>query len=121
MKEIKPFIKLVPLLMLGACFALTFIARCTWYEQAYPFLSQIMGASIVTNLYFAYFIFRFKMCGYTKASIAGLLCLNIFDIINLIHPMREFYVIYNTIITYFFFIISLLFYVLKKDGTQSPG
>jgi len=116
MKEIKPIIKFVPLVLLGVCCMLTAFTGFSWYNKLLVYLYQIIGFSIFTNVYFLYFSVRFRMCMYTKIAVIGLMALNVFDIINLIHPIgKELYLVYNSIIVYFFFIISFLFLALRKE------
>lgn len=111
MKGIKPFIKLTPFLMLGICFFLSFMTKYEWYITAYYYLSQIIGFSIITNIYFLYFIQRSNMCAYSTVSTIGLLSLNVLDIINLIWPLTDFYQYYSIGISGFFFILTIIYFI----------
>lgn len=59
------------------------------------------------------------MCNYSLVATIGLLSLNMLDAINVFVRMPEFYGVYNVILTYFFFALTILFYVFKKHGASN--
>lgn len=102
--------------MLGLCFFLSFMTKQWWYSTAYYYLSQIIGFSIVTNIYFLYFIVRNNMCAYSLVSTIGLILLNVLDIINLAYPLTDYYQYYSIGISGIFIVLTIIFYLRWKMG-----
>ena len=119
MRETKPFIKMMPFIMLAICAAMCLFVHEPWYGKAYRILSQVIGFSIATNAYKLYFIRRHKMCNYSLVATIGLLSLNMLDLVNVVMPMPEFYGIYNVVVTYFALVLTALFYIFEKYGAST--
>ena len=145
MKFLKSLMKLDPFVILGVCVILSssllFVNNVTgelriqfvfqgqeflfsipkyreYYYIGYVILANTIGCSIRTNLKDLYYLVRNKMCLYTYVSISGLLCLSVYDIINIIRPLENFYAIYNTIIAFVFFIMATILLIKSKMNNE---
>lgn len=89
-----------------------------YYYITYAILANTLGFSIRTNLKDLYYLVRNKMCLYTYVSILGLLCLSVYDVFNIIHPLNNYYAIYNTIIAFVFFVMATILLIKSKINEQ---
>lgn len=102
--------------MLLVCFITYIIYDIHSYQIIYSYLSQTIGCSIFTNIYFLYFIYRNNMCAYTKVATYGLLALNLLDISALIFGESNFHQRYLIITSATFIVLTIIFYVRWKMG-----
>ena len=114
MREIKPFVRLIPFIMIACCSVIYPFGYYHWFDTAIKYLSQIVGCSIITNIFFIYFIRRNNMCTYSLVATIGLLMLNILDIINLLIPFNNAYFWYMGIVSIIFLFGSIVFMVKIK-------
>lgn len=120
MKGIKPFVKAIPFIMLGACFIFSFLVHMPIYAKIYRYLANIVGFSIFTNCFFLYFIVRNNMCAYSFVATIGLVCLNLLNIINIYHPIENFYKYYLSGVSGFFFLLTSIFFLTQlTDGKRN--
>lgn len=120
MKGIKPFIRIMPFLILGICFLLSFLVYKPWYEKAYMYLSNVVGFSLFTNCFFLYFIVRNNMCAYSLVATIGLVCLNLLNILHIYIDIPNFYKYYLTGVSGFFFLLTLIFFITHiSNGKRS--
>lgn len=115
-KHTKRFITLVPFLMLLITLITTFIRLISGYSEIYLYLSQIMGYSILTNLYMLWNAIRNKYCDYSIVSISSLLLLNVSNIIAMAFGFEnnEFYILFDAILIVYLFKMALMKFLKSK-------
>lgn len=90
------FTNWIPFIMVG----LTALSAGMWVfdfysSQVYRILSHTMGYSLLTNLVFLRLFWRRHYCNPTKASVLGLIAMNLF---GLLWPKPEYYVWFDIIV-----------------------
>lgn len=112
MKQVKPFIKVIPFLMLGICFIAALLVHNKYYPVVYGYLSNTIGFSLITNVYFLYFIIRHRMCTYALVATIGLVILNLSDISKLFLNFDDsFYEMYIVVISGISLLITTAFFI----------
>lgn len=112
----KKVIMIIPFIMLGITTLTTLIKWIESYSLIYNYLSQIMGYSILTNLFFLKFAKYHRFCFYSVVSINCLLILNLLSILSMILGISEniFYMIFDSIIV----ICMMIFCTIKILKTK---
>ena len=110
----------MPFYLLGICFALNSVVVISWhfnffevivfYSKISPYLSQILGFSLLTNIQF---LLSRTRCYYATTSIIGLMCLNLFDCLNLYYNFQEYY-FYSAILSFTLFTIALIYFIREN-------
>lgn len=111
---VKTIIKVVPFTMLAGCFLSYSILDPATYSKAYSYLSQTIGCSVLTNIYFLCVVERKQLCTYSLIATLGLLSLNIFDIVNLIRPFQGVYQLYLIQISGIFLCLTIISFIKWK-------
>lgn len=106
----------MPFVMLAVCFVSSLISTLDFYPRMYEYLSQTVGCSVLTNIYFLYFISRHKMCAYSLVATIGLLALNLSDIAYAYHPFGELIKLYTIILSGFFLLLTTIFFIKYKNN-----
>lgn len=96
----KSVVMIAPFIMLGVTALATIFRAFGWYSDVYLYLSQIMGYSILTNLFFLSYGAKHKFCSYSLISILSLLFLNVSNIIAMLFGLvgSKFYVVFDCVL-----------------------
>lgn len=68
------------------------------YKRIFYWMNEIIGNSVVFNLFILVICIRYKLCLYNKVATIGLLALNVVNMIFMTIPME--YAIYYSIVTH---------------------
>lgn len=106
----KKIIMLIPFIMLGVTMITTLIKWFESYSVIYNYLSQIIGYSILTNLFFLKFANYHRFCLYSKVSIWSLLILNLLAVLSMALGISDdvFYMIFDSILVVCMMLISTI-------------
>ncbi len=75
------FINIVPFVMIIASGAFAYISQSGFYHNIFKYLPDSIGYSIITNLVFLKHYHRKAYCNPTKASVYGLLIMNVVSLL----------------------------------------
>lgn len=119
MKEIKPFVKLIPFIMLGMSFFASLISETKIYATMYLILSDLFGYSIFTSVFFIYFSHRCNMCDYVRIASWSLLMLNV---LNIFSPLiaNKYHWAYDTISSFLLFSLATFYYIKGHGRSRHP-
>lgn len=116
-KLFKKIIVLAPFIMLFITMVTTFTRLFSGYSDVYNYLSQIIGYSILTNIYMVSNAIRNRYCDYSLISIFSLLLLNVSNVLamslNLLN--NDFYVFFDAILILALFRLALVKFLKNKQ------
>lgn len=101
------FIVAIPVIQVGLSFILFLLSLTEIYKIPYPFLAQITGFSLLTNLYYWYMAKFSGSCAGALLSIYTMFALNIVNIIYLIFDFN--YFLYGAVLTGLGLFLSVAF------------
>ena len=106
----KNVIMLIPFVMLGVTTLTTLIKWIDSYSVIYNYLSQIIGYSILTNLFFLKFANYHRFCLYSKVSINCLLILNLLSVLSMALGISDdvFYMMFDSVLVVCMMMISTI-------------
>lgn len=87
----------IPVIQLGLSFILFLVSLAEIYKIPYPYLVQLTGFSLITNLYYWYMAKFSGSCISALVSIYTMIALNIVNIVYLAFDFN--YLLYGTILT----------------------
>lgn len=111
----KKIIMLIPFVMLGVTTFTTLIKWFDTYSIIYNYFSQIIGYSILTNLFFLKFANYHRFCIYSKISINSLLILNFLSIFSMAFGVSNdfYYMVFDSIIVVCMMLIAIIKFLKK--------
>lgn len=96
-----------PLFLLFMSLVFTVLKYYDIYLDIFKYLGDLLGYSIVTNLFMLSVYMNKKYCTSTKISVIGLIALNVFNIIYLMFGVNG--VVYDFFIILIIILISIIY------------
>lgn len=86
-----------PFILFGITILLTAAKYYSFYFEWFRYLPDLVGYSIVTNVFMLSVYLNSRYCDATKVTVLGLLALNLYSLVshgfNAYHPVYDFYII----------------------------
>lgn len=111
MKINRNIVSAIPIVMLIVSGASNYIEFST---PGYFLLGDILGYSLLTDLFMIYMVFNLRFCIQTKISVIGLTCLTIVSLLNHVLNYETYAKIYDTVIISLCILFSVIAYLKKK-------
>ena len=116
-KRMQKLITIIPFLMLLITLITSFMRIMEVYSVIYFYLSQIMGYSILTNVYMLWNAVKNKYCSYSVISIISLLLLNVSNLIAIMlgFENNDIYIIFDAVLIAYLFQIAFVKFLKNKN------
>lgn len=116
-RRMQRLITIMPFLMLLITLITSFMRLMEVYSVIYFYLSQIIGYSILTNIYMLWNAVKNKYCSYSVISIISLLLLNVTNLIAIIFGFENnyFYVIFDAVLITYLFQMAFVKFLKHKE------
>ena len=116
-KRMQKLITIIPFLMLLITLITSFMRIMEVYSVVYFYLSQIMGYSILTNVYMLWNAVKNKYCSYSVISIISLLLLNVSNLIAIMlgFENNDIYIIFDAVLIAYLFQIAFVKFLKNKN------
>jgi len=111
-KTLNSIVNKIPFVMITTSGIFAYISHLGFYKEIYHFLGDIIGYSIITNIVFIKHYHREAFCNPTKASVYGLLLMNVVNLIVLSELIQGRYW-YDIVITFAVLGIILIGYLKR--------
>lgn len=82
MKFLKWFSDIAPVVMMSLTLLTAILCNFNFYSDIYTYLPDTIGYSIFTNIVFLRLYWNKRYCHPTKASIIGLMCVNVLSLLT---------------------------------------
>lgn len=101
----------IPIVMLAASVLSNYVSLTI---PEYFFIGDLLGYSLLTDLFMLYMVFNLRFCIPTKIAVIGLCALTMFSLLNPILNYETYAKIYDTIIVSLCILFSVIAYLKKK-------